>query len=43
MAKDLDTIVIESPRAKQRLFGAPSFAIRLLRAGARELIVLAPR
>ena len=42
-AKDLDTIVIESPRGKRRLFTPPSFANRLLRAGARELIVLAPR
>ena len=42
-AKDLDTIVIESPRGKHRLFTPPSFANRLLRAGARELIALAPR
>ena len=41
-AKDLDTIVIESPRFKQRLFTPPSFANRLLRAGAREFIALAP-
>jgi two-component system sensor histidine kinase KdpD len=42
-AKELDTIVIESPRGKRRLFTPPSFANRLLRAGAREVIVLAPR
>jgi two-component system sensor histidine kinase KdpD len=42
-AKELDTIVVESPRSKQRLFAQPSFANRLLRAGARELIALAPR
>lgn len=42
-AKELDTIVVESPRGKQRWFTAPSFANRLLRAGARELIALAPR
>jgi K+-sensing histidine kinase KdpD len=42
-AKEFDTIVVESPRGKRRLFTPPSFAIRLLRAGARELIALAPR
>ncbi|HEV8020223.1 MAG TPA: hypothetical protein VGP41_03100, partial [Candidatus Lustribacter sp.] len=42
-AKELDTLVVESPRGKQRLFTPPSFANRLLRAGARELIALAPR
>ena len=42
-AKELDTIVVESPRGKKRLFTPPSFANRLLRAGARELIALAPR
>jgi two-component system sensor histidine kinase KdpD len=41
--KELDTIVVESPRTKQRLFTQPSFANRLLRAGARELIALTPR
>ncbi len=41
-AKELDTIVVESPRGKRRLFTPPSFANRLLRAGARELIALAP-
>jgi two-component system sensor histidine kinase KdpD len=43
IAKELDTIVVESPRRKHRLFTPRSFAIRLLRAGARELIALAPR
>jgi two-component system sensor histidine kinase KdpD len=42
-AGDLDVLVVESPRVKARLFGPPSFAIKLLRAGARELLVLAPR
>jgi two-component system sensor histidine kinase KdpD len=42
-AKELDTIVVESPRGKQRLFSRPSFANLLLRAGAREFIALAPR
>lgn len=42
LAKELDTIVVESPRAKRRLFMPPSFANKLLRAGARELIALAP-
>ncbi len=42
VAKELDTIVVESPRGKRRLFTPPSFANRLLRAGARELIALAP-
>jgi K+-sensing histidine kinase KdpD len=40
---ELDTIVVESARGKHKLFRPPSFAIRLLRAGARELIALAPR
>ena len=43
IAKELDTIVVESPRRKHRIFTPRSFAIRLLRAGARELIALAPR
>jgi two-component system, OmpR family, sensor histidine kinase KdpD len=42
-AKELDTIVVESPRSKRRLFAPPSFARLVLRAGARELIALAPR
>jgi two-component system, OmpR family, sensor histidine kinase KdpD len=42
VVKELDTIVVESPRGKRRLFTPPSFANRLLRAGARELIALAP-
>jgi two-component system sensor histidine kinase KdpD len=42
-AKELDTIVVEAPRRNHRMFTPPAFAIRLLRAGARELIALAPR
>ena len=42
-AKELDTIVVESPRGKHRMFAPPSFANRLLRAGARDFIALAPR
>jgi two-component system sensor histidine kinase KdpD len=42
-AKELDTIVVESPRGKRRLFMPVSFAKSLLRAGAREMIALAPR
>jgi two-component system sensor histidine kinase KdpD len=42
-AKPLDTIVVESPRGKRRLFAPPSFARQVLRAGAREMLALAPR
>jgi two-component system sensor histidine kinase KdpD len=42
-AADLDVIVVESPRTKPKLFAAPAFAVRLLRAGARELLVLSPK
>jgi two-component system, OmpR family, sensor histidine kinase KdpD len=42
-AKDLDTIVVEAPRSKRRFFMPASFAKQLLRAGAREMIALAPR
>jgi K+-sensing histidine kinase KdpD len=42
-AKELDTIVVEAPRRNHRMFTPPSFATRLLKAGARELIALAPR
>ena len=38
-----DVLAVESPRAKRRLFGARSFAVRVLAAGARELLVFAPR
>ncbi len=38
-----DVLAIESPRGRRRLFGKPSFAVRALSAGARELLVLAPR
>lgn len=41
-AADADVIVVESPRNKRRLFSPPSFAARVLAAGARELLVLAP-
>jgi two-component system sensor histidine kinase KdpD len=40
---DLDVLVVESPRVKHRLFGPASFAVKALRAGAKELLVLAPR
>jgi two-component system sensor histidine kinase KdpD len=43
LAGGLDALVVESARGKRRLFTPVSFALRLLRAGARELIVLAPR
>jgi hypothetical protein len=43
IATPTDVIAVESPRRGRRLFGKSSFAVRLLRAGARELIVLAPR
>ena len=41
-ASGLDAIVVESARGKAHLFTPPSFALRLVRAGAREMIVLAP-
>lgn len=40
---ETDVLAFESPREKHRLFGPMSFATRALRAGARELLVLAPR
>jgi two-component system, OmpR family, sensor histidine kinase KdpD len=43
IAGPTDVIAVESPRRGRRLFGKSSFALRLLRAGAREVIVLAPR
>lgn len=43
VARELDVIAVESPRGRHRLFSPPSFAIRLLRAGCREMLVLAPR
>jgi hypothetical protein len=42
-AGERDVLMIESLRSKQRMFGAPSFAVKLVRAGARELLVLTPR
>jgi two-component system sensor histidine kinase KdpD len=38
-----DTIAVESARGKHRLFDPASFATRLTKAGAREVLVLAPR
>jgi hypothetical protein len=38
-----DTLVVESARGKHRLFEPASFASRLAKAGARDLLVLAPR
>jgi two-component system, OmpR family, sensor histidine kinase KdpD len=39
-----DVLAVESPRHhRRRFFGTPSFAVRTLAAGARELLVLAPR
>jgi two-component system sensor histidine kinase KdpD len=40
---DLDVLVVESARVKPRFFGPAPFAVKLMRAGARELLVLAPR
>jgi two-component system sensor histidine kinase KdpD len=41
---DGDVLVVESPRhPKRRFFGQSSFAVRALAAGARDLLVLAPR
>ena len=37
-----DAIVIESPRRPRRPFGGKSFASRLWKAGAREIVILAP-
>ena len=42
LATEHDVLVVESARNKQRPFGPASFAARLLRAGAREMLVLAP-
>jgi two-component system sensor histidine kinase KdpD len=42
-AGGLDALVVESARGKHRLFTPASFALRVLRAGARELLVLGPR
>ncbi len=39
-----DVLAVESPRSRpRRFFTKPSFAVRALAAGARELLVLAPR
>jgi two-component system, OmpR family, sensor histidine kinase KdpD len=42
-AGELDVIAIESARGRRRLLGPRSFAAQLLRAGCREMLVLAPR
>jgi two-component system sensor histidine kinase KdpD len=38
-----DVLAVESPRKRRGWFGKRSFAVRALAAGARELLVLAPR
>ncbi|MDB5039553.1 MAG: Osmosensitive channel His kinase sensor [Candidatus Eremiobacteraeota bacterium] len=38
-----DVLAVESPRKRRGLFGKHSFAVRTLAAGAREMLVLAPR
>ena len=38
-----DVLAVESPRKRRRLFGPRSFAVRVLAAGAREVLILAPR
>ncbi len=43
MLADGDVLAVESPRGSRRLFGKRSFAVRALAAGARDLLVLAPR
>ena len=43
MAKEFDTIVVESVARTRRLFMPDSFARQVLRAGCREMLVLAPR
>jgi hypothetical protein len=43
LAGELDVLAVESARGRRRLFGPSSFAARLLRAGAREMLVLTPR
>jgi len=42
-AEPTDVIAVSAPHNRRRLFAGPSFARRLLRAGAAELLVLAPR
>ena len=38
-----DVLAVESPRKRRGWFGKRSFAVRALAAGARELLVFAPR
>jgi two-component system sensor histidine kinase KdpD len=40
---DGDVLAVESPRRRRTFFGKRSFAVRALAAGARELLVFAPR
>ncbi len=40
---DGDVLAVESPRHKRRPFGRRSFAVRVLAAGVRDLLLLAPR
>jgi two-component system sensor histidine kinase KdpD len=42
LAQPRDVLVLESPRGPRRIFSRTSFAMRLLKAGAREMIVLRP-
>jgi two-component system sensor histidine kinase KdpD len=42
LAQRSDVVAVESPRRARRLFSQPSFASRLMGAGARELLVLRP-
>ncbi len=42
MLSDGDVVAVESPRRRRGWFGKRSFAVRLLAAGAREMLVLAP-
>ena len=43
MLVDADVVAVESPRRRRGWVGKRSFAVRLLAAGAREMLVLAPR
>ncbi|MBV8751111.1 MAG: hypothetical protein JO103_15495 [Candidatus Eremiobacteraeota bacterium] len=43
MLREGDVLAVESPRhPKRRFFGKPSFAVRVIAEGAREVLVLAP-
>jgi two-component system sensor histidine kinase KdpD len=43
MLAEGDVLAVESPRKRRGWFGKSSFAVRALAAGARELLVFAPR